>query len=241
MPDPLDPNQLTRFSEIAQDVGSIFGSQTDQALTRVKRCINRAAISLAGQDRRWSWLQTKDSFVTASLVNEYSLNQDVRTIHQLWLPDLNRQRIDRIPTSKFVELVPNPTAATGIPRLFDEEGVDSSGAKIVSLYPMPSSVLTINYRYTKQMLPILDDNTDILQWWGLPLNLLECLTQKAAALASQGVNGARFLELNGMAEQIIAEAYACDQAKPWTSFRAPLGDEWDMIADGPSLPPQFGR
>lgn len=236
-----EDDEYFRIENIAYDVGLIFGSTTEQGLARARRCIYRAALYISGHDRRWTWLQTKDIFKTTGQVREYSIRQDVKTIHQMWMQGANRQRIDRIPTSQFVERVPNPDLATGIPRLFDEEGVDSSGAKIVSLYPIPASALDIYYRFTRQIMPPRAPEADIRVLWGMPPTMLEVLTQKAASLALQGTNSSKSTELAGMAEQLIDAAYAADQAKPATTYRAPMIDGRDAITDGPMLPPSFGR
>ena len=237
----LDPNELFQFGNIAYDAGVIFGSTTDQALARVRRCLNRAMIDIARKDRRWSWLKQIYTFNTVANQRIYSLDSSVKKIHQVWISGLSRQRIDRIPTTKFVELVPNPTLAVGIPRLYDLEGVDSGGAQQISLYPMPGDLYPINVGYTSNIEPIKEDTTDVRSFWGMPESLLTALTQKGAAYACQGVNNAKYGELNAAAEVLIEDEYAADQANPQTSFRAPMGDEWNMISDGPMLPPQFGN
>lgn len=237
----FEPNEIFRFEEVAYDVALIFGMTTDQALARAKRCLNRAMIDLCGHDRRWSWLKTTDFVTTSSGENEYSLNQNVKKIHEVWIKGNNRQKLDRIPTSKFTELVPNEELATGVPRLFDEQGVDSSGAKVMSFYPVPSGEYEIWYRYTRYISPCKDDQKDLRAYWGLPENLLNPLTQKAAAFCMQGTNNSKARELNDEADRLIAEAYAADQARPDTTYRAPMQDEAAMVSTGPMLPPQFGR
>lgn len=233
--------EVFRISNIAYDVGLVFGSTTDQGIARARRMIYRAALYIAGPDRRWTWLKTKDSFMTIASTREYSLREDMKQIQQMWMEGTNRQRIDRIPTSDFVERVPNPELATGIPTLYDEEGVDSSGAPVISLYPVPPSALEVFYRFTRQVMPPNDPSADIRSLWGMPPQLLEALTQKASALALQGVSSSKYMDLNALAEQLIEDAYASDQSKTTTIFRAPLIDSRDEISDGPRLPPQFGR
>lgn len=199
-------------------------------------------LDIAGHDRRWTWLKTVDSFNTIVGTREYSLRRDTKLpIHQMWMEGINRQRIDRIPTSQFVEQVPNPELATGLPRLFDEEGVDSSGAPVVSLYPIPSTIVEVKYRFTRQILPASDPSQDVRVVWGLPVNMLEVLTQNAAAMAMQGTNSSNYFQVKGTARQLTEEAYAADQAKPHTSFRAPMISDRDSVQDGPMLPPAFGR
>lgn len=237
----LDPSDIFRFGNIAYDVGVIFGSTTDQGLARCKRAINRAMLDITRKDRRWSWLRTVWELNTAQGVREYSLDVSLKKIHQIWVTGLSRQKIDRIPTGKFVELVPNPEQSQGIPRLYDLEGVDSQGAIVASFYPVPSGVYLIKYRGTKKALPIREDETDVRAWWGMPDSLHEALLQKAAALACQGVNNAKYTELNAAAEALIEDEYASDQASPGTTYRAPMGDDWDAMSDGPMLPPQYGR
>lgn len=236
-----EDDEFFRIENIAYDVAQIFGSTTDQGIGRARRCVYRAALYIGGHDRRWTWLKTKDSFFTTLGTREYSLRDDTKQIHQVWIQGTNRQRIDRMPTSQFVERVPNPELATGIPTLFDEEGVDSGGARIISLYPVPNGALEIFYRFTRRLMPFKDPTNDIRVLWGMPPEMLDVLTQKAAALAVQGISSSRFADLNMMAEQMIQAAYADDQAHPATTYRAPLMEGRDAILDGPMLPPQFGR
>jgi len=236
----FEDNELFRFEEIAFDVALIFGNTTDQGLTRSRRSVNRAMLALAGTNKRWSWLKVKDTFNTISGTREYSLTRDVKVLHQMWIDGANRQRIDRLPTSTFVERVPNPDDATGTPRLYDEEGVDSSGAKVISLYPVPSSILEINFRYTRQIVPILTPEADIRSYWGLPAHLLEALTTKSAAFALRGVNGTKSMELEALANAQIDEAYASDQEGTTTTFRAPMQEGRDRFSDDVMLPPTYG-
>ena len=237
-----EDNEFFRIENIAYDVGLAFGSTTDQALARIRRCIYRAALSIAGTEKRnWTWLKVKDSFNTVASESEYSLRSDVKVIHHLWMEGVSRQRIDRLPTTQFVERVPDSSLATGIPRLFDEQGVDSSGAKIISLYPVPASSLEVFYRFTRQIVPPTDPSNDIRVLWGMPEHLLEALTQKAAALAAQGISASKFAELSSFAAQLIDEAYADDQSKSHTTFRAPMIEGREALSDGPMLPPQYGR
>lgn len=237
-----EDNEFFRIENIAYDVGQIFGSTTDQGLARARRSIYRAALYIVGQDRRWTWLKTKDSLLTVASQREYSLRDDISDLQQqMWMEGSNRGRIDRIPTSDFVQRVPNPEEATGTPVLYDEEGVDSSGAKVVSFYPVPSSEIEIFYRFTRQIMPFNDPSEDIRTIWGMPAKMLEPLTQKAAALCVQGVSSSRFNDMNALAEALILDAYGSDQAKPATTFRAPMIRERDSLSDGVMLPPQFGR
>lgn len=235
-----EDDEYFRIENIAYDVGLAFGSTTNQGIARARRCIYRAALALSGFDRRWTWLQVKDTFDTVIQQQEYSLRDDMKVLHQMWMQGTNRQRIDRIPTSQFVERVPNPDLATGIPRLFDEQGVDSSGAKVISLYPNPNAALTVYYRFTKRIMPPRDPSATIQTLWGMPAELLEPLVQKATAFALQGVNSARYEELNQLAEMLINDAYACDQAKPHTTYRAVMVEGRENIMDGPMLPSTYG-
>lgn len=237
-----DENEFFRIENIAYDVGLAFGSTTDQSLARIRRCIYRAALSIAGNEqRRWSWLKSVDSFMTSATVQDYQIRRDVKVLHHLWMEGVSRQRIDRLPTTQFVERVPDSSLATGIPRLFDEQGVNSSGAKIISLYPVPASELEVFYRFTRQIVPFNDPSADIRTLWGMPENLLEPLTNKAIALAAQGTSSAKFAELTTFAEQMIDDAYASDQSKQYTTYRAPMIQGRDALEDGPMLPPQFSR
>lgn len=240
---PTEPevDELFRFKEIAFDVAQIYGVTSAQGLTRAKRALNRAMIYIVGNDRRWNWRRTKDSFYTISGTREYSLQRDVRAdISNLWMEGAPRGRIGRIPTGQFLSGIPDPTNYSGNPYLFDYEGVDSSGAPVFSLFPTPSSRIQVFYRYTRLIKPISDDDKDVRASWGMPDNLLEALTQKAAALCLQGVNGERYKEVDDLAEALIADAYAADQSRPNTTHRAPMQDEQGVFHDEVMLPPEFG-
>lgn len=237
-----EESEFFRIENIAYDVGLAFGSTTDQSQARIRRCIYRAALSIAGTEaRRWSWLKTQDSFMTVATEKEYSIRQDVKVLHHLWMEGVSRQRIDRLPTTQFVERVPDSSLATGIPRLFDEQGVDSSGAKIISLYPVPASQLEVFYRFTRKIVPFTDPSQDIRVLWGMPEQLLEALIQKSTALAAQGISASKFAELTTFAESLVEAAYADDQNSTPTTFRAPMIQGRDALEDGPMLPPQFSR
>lgn len=234
-------NEFFRISNIAFDVGLIFGSTTDQGIARARRCIFRAALDIVGHDRRWTWLKTKDSILTIAQTSEYSLRDDVNELlPQMWMEGATAGPIRRVPSTEFVQRVPDPSTTFGNPCLFDEQGVDSSGSRVISLYPIPSSQLEIFYRFSRTLMPFSDDSNDIRVIWGMPPKLLNPLTQKAAALASQGVSSTKYVELTKLADSMIEEAYAADQAKPNTEYRAPMHGERDHFTEWPQLPPRFG-
>lgn len=242
MSTPLDDDALFRFGEIAFDVAQIFGNTSAQGLTRARRALNRAMIYIAGHDRKWSWLRTKDSLTTTIGVREYSLQREVRAdISHFWMEGAARGKIYRVSTGRFVKAIPDPDNYSGNPYLFDYEGVDSSGCLVVSFFPTPAAATEIFYRYTRQIKPINDEDKDVRAYWGLPQNMLEVLTQKAAALAVQGVNGTRFKELNADAEAMLQDAYSCDQSRTNTNFIAPMQGEGEPLGEGVLLPPEFGR
>jgi len=236
----LEPNELFRFDEIAQDVAEIYGLTNAAGLKKAKRALNRAAIAISGHDRNWSWLMVKDSFMTVASTREYSMQPEVRgDISHLWMEGSNRGRIDRIPTGRFIKSEPDASTTTGTPTLFDYEGVDSSGNVVLSLWPVPSSAIKIFFRYTKNLRPISEDSKDLRVAWGLPQQMLEALTQKAAALCMQGSNPKRFAEQNAFAEALIEEAYIADQAHKNTTYRAPMIEESESYGDV-RLPATFG-
>lgn len=233
--------EMFRIENIAFDVGQIFGATTDQGIARARRCVYRAALYIAGQNRRWKWLKTKDSFLTIASTQEYSLRDDVKVLHQMWMEGATRGVIHRIPTTEKVRRITSPSETSGNPYLFDEEGVDSSGAPVISLWPVPASAIEVFYRFTRDILPPTDPSDEIMSYWGMPRRMLEPLTQKAAALCIEGVNSVRFDKLNGLAEALIEDAYAADQESTLTTFRAPMnGGRGDVYGDV-QLPPQFDR
>lgn len=236
---PAD-EELFRFGQIAYDVAQIYGVTTSQGLARARRALNRAMISIAGHDRKWSWLKVKDSFDTVADTREYSLPQEVRgDLHQIWIGSDAPGVIQRVPTGQFVRSMPDPDSYSGNPYLFDFEGVDSSGCMVISLFPTPSSALEVFYRYTRHIRPISDEDKDVRQYWGLPQNMLETLITKAAAICVRGSSGERYDELNAEAEMQIAEAYAADQARLNTTFRARMIDE-SAGGQDVQLPVEYG-
>lgn len=222
MTTPPSADELFRFGDIAYDVGLNFGSTTEQALDRAKRCLNRAATILAGHDRRWSWLRVKDSLTTTDGENEYSLPEDFRKEEQFWIQDTTRIKLERLGTARKTKLIPDPTLSSGTPRIYDFEGVDSSGSKIVTFWPVPDDDIEIWFRYSRFLLPIKNDEKSLRSYWGMPPNIIEVLVQKATALASQGVNAEKYFALNNAADAAIAEAYAADQANPDATYQAKM-------------------
>jgi hypothetical protein len=242
MPTPPEEFELFRFGEVAYDVAQIFGVTTEQGLSRARRALNRAIIDIAGHDRKWSWLRTKTSLETIATEREYSLDPSARPdIQQFWMTGANRGVIDRVPTGKFVRNMPDPESYSGNPYLFDYEGVDSSGLVVVSFFPTPASAIEIFYRFTRHPMPIKDESKDIRVAWGIPPNMLETLTQRAAMLMVQGVNGERYDKMKADTDLQIKEAYAADQAKPGTIFRAPMHGGPELYDGDPLLPSTFGR
>lgn len=236
-------NELFRFSEIAYDVGLIFGSTTDQGLDRAKRCINRAAIAMTSRGKRWNWLRVKDSVLTTLGEEEYSLPEDFRKEEMFWIQGSNRQKLDRISSRRARELAPDQTIASGVPRLYDFNGVDSSGCRILTLYPNPSaSGIEVFFRYSRHVMPIRDDAKDVRATWGMPPDVIEALTQKASALAIQGVNSARYFQMNKEADTLIQELYDDDQSHPDATYQAEMIGSTDGRNDGdPAFPSNYSR
>lgn len=233
--------ELFRLEQIAYDVAFNTGQAgSSQGIDRAMRLINRAAIIIAGHDRRWSWLHVKDSFNTVANTEEYSLNQDVRELTSIWMEGSNRQKLDRIPTTQFTELEPESSSVTGTPRLYDRKGVDSSGCMVISLYPVPSSSIEVFYRYYRHLLPIKNSQADVVSSWGLPINLVPVLIEVATALSYQGLNDTRFNDQFTLAVGSIDNAYAADQSRPDTIYRAK--DQAAVLDQysGGRLPAEFG-
>ena len=228
---------LYRFKNVAFDVAQIYGVTTPQGIARAKRSLNRAAISLVSKGRKWSWLKVVGSFDTIVDEIEYSLS-DVEKIHQMWIQDTNRRVLDEVTDEKFTKAVPDRTEASGTPSCYREEGVDSNGDKIISLYPVPSEVEEIFYRYTRRINPINNDEQDIRVAWGIPPSVLEPLTLLAAAMCCQGSNQRKYTELKLEAEAEIERAYAEDQHSPNKVYRAPIHGAAPRD-DGPQLPPTY--
>jgi hypothetical protein len=234
-------DDLTSFEAIAYDVAVNFGNTSTQSQQKMQRHVNRAAQRIATwKKRRWSWLWVNDYFLTISGTEEYSLPLDVQDVMEFWIQDSNRQKLDRIPTGKFRELVPDATSDSGTPRLYDWRGVDSNGAKVVSLWPIPSADdLKIYYRYKRYITPIVNIQDNVRAKWGMPPDVIEGLVEWATALAFVGINDARQKEHMQIAETIIDQAYADDQENQDTTYRmTPF--EGDSMDDGPVFESRFG-
>lgn len=232
---------LFRFVDIAHDVGLIFGSTTDQGLVHAKRCLNRAAIEIAGHDRRWTWMRVKDSLLTTADEPEYSLPADFRKEEQFWIQESARRKLKPLPAAQRTEFAPDAALVTGTPEFYDFEGVDSSGSRILLLYPTPSAAdIEIWFRYSRFLLPIKEDEKSLRSWWGMPPNVIGVLTKKAGALAIEGINSARYFQKNKEADDEIDAAYAADQSRPDAVYRAKLVGEHDRFR-GPQLPPDYER
>jgi len=232
-------NQLYRFKDLAFDVAQNFGNTTQQSQDKAARMLNRAAVRVAGNNRRWTWLMIKDSFHTSQGIEEYSLNQDVAVTQMFWMEGSNRQKLDRIPSARFRELVPNSTEDSGNPRLYDFAGVDSSGCKVVTLWPIPGGDLEIFYRYRRFILPIQDKEANVWGRWGMPPNVMECLIEYATALMFKGVDDRRHNEQLGQAEAMVLDAYAADQENLDTTQRIPF-DHDQFYNDEPVFEARFG-
>lgn len=230
--------ELFRLEEIAYDVAFNTGETGTQGINRALRLINRAAIIIAGHDKRWSWLHAKDYFTAVADQEEYSLNQDVKELTGVWLQGSSRQKLDRIPTTQFNEIEPESDIISGTPRIYDIKGVDSSGCKVISLYPVPDSGVEVWYRYYKQLLPIRNQQSDVCSSWGMPVNIVPILIEVATALSFQGLNDTRFNDQLSLAISSIENAYAADQGRPDTRYRARDQIGIDMYSDG-RLPSNF--
>ena len=233
--------ELFRLEDLAYDVGFNSGNTGSQGIERGVRLLNRAAILIAGHDKRWSWLYAKDSVLTEVGQEEYSLACDVRELTSMWMEGSYRQKLDRIPTTQFTQLEPQSSSVTGTPRLYDLRGVDSSGNKVISLYPVPSvGSIEVFYRYYRQLLPLTDQQKSVISGWGMPVNLVPVLIEVATALSFQGLNDTRYNDQFTIANGSIESAYAADQARPDTIYRA-RDQAATLGADdgGARLPPEF--
>lgn len=240
MSDTYSPNELYRLENVTLDVARQFGNESSQSQDRIKRVINRAATLVAGNERKWSWMQVNEAFNTVSDKETYSLNQDVRELLQFWKTGENRGTIDRIGPSQFRKYVPDATVYSGVPRMWDEQGVDTNGAKIISLFPIPNGIYEVNYRYFRHLLPVRNDQTNLWAYWGMPPNVIECLIQMTTALMFKGIDDSRYKLERGEAEAMIQDAYSADQVKGNTTIRVPGTDPDNMWSD-PMLPPNFGN
>lgn len=239
--DTYAPNELYRLENVTLDVARNYGNESTQMLAKIKRVINQAAILVAGHDRKWSWMLVNDSFNTVSGIENYHLNQDVRDLLLFWKTGENRGTIDRIGTGLFKKYVPDTTVYSGVPRMWDEQGVDTNGAKIISLFPVPGGVYEINYRYFRHLLPLRNDQNDLRSYWGMPPNIIEaCLIPMATALLYKHVDDDRYKTERGEAEAQIELAYGADQQKANTVIRVP-GDDPDRFYSDPMLPPNFSN
>jgi hypothetical protein len=240
MSDTFEPNELYRLENVVLDVARNFGNESTQSKDRIKRMINRAATRIIGHDRKWSWLYVVDSFETAADVETYSLNQDTRSLLMLWKTGDNRGPIDRIPSRQFRKYVPDESTYSGVPRLWDEAGVDTNGSKVISLFPVPDNTYTVKYQYYRHLLPVRNDQTNLWAYWGMPPNIIEILIQMATALTFKGIDDDRYQTDIAEAEAMIVDAYAADQEKGNTIIRAPAEDPDNFFSDGPMMPWNFG-
>lgn len=241
MSDTFEPNELYRFENVVFDVARQYGNESQLSRDRIGRIVNRAAVLVAGDDRDWSWMHVIDTFTTATGVEEYTLNADVRDILQMWKTGSNRGPIDRIGPKQFRRFVPDTTVYNGVPRMWDDRGVDSSGSKIISLFPIPSGAYTINYQYFKHITPIRNNQVDVRSWWGMPPNVIECVIQMATALTFKGMDDARYKAERAEAEAMVQNAFMADQRKGATVIRVPSEDPDNAFSDGPMLPPTWGN
>lgn len=234
MPTP-EIYELWRLENVAFDIAGNFGNTGDVAVARMTRLVNRAMIKIAGNNRRWTWLRTKDSFTTVANVREYSLRLDAKEITKFWMEGSNRGEIIRVPEG-FDE---DGAITSGSPSLFDWRGVDSNGAKVVEFYPLPGAGIEIFYRFYRHITPVKDGGVDLRSAWGIPPNICELLIEVATALAWQGINDKRFYEQVNMATTMIQDAYDADQENIATRYRQ-KSQESDDRDDGPRFEPRFG-
>jgi hypothetical protein len=227
--------ELYRLENIAYDVGLNFGNTGDVAIARNFRLVNRAMVKIAGHDRRWSWLRTKDKILTVAGRYEYSLRVDAKEVTKFWMEGANRGEIIRIPEG-FEE---DANLTQGVPNLYDWRGVDSQGARVVTFYPAATPGIEIWYRFFKHIMPIKDGSCDVRTYWGIPPNIAELLIEVTTALAWQGINDKRFSDQVVMVSQMIDDAYAADQSNVGTRYRA-QSQEGSKADDEPHFEPRFG-
>lgn len=239
--DTYAPNELYRLENVALDVARNYGNESTLMLAKIKRVINRAAILVAGHDRKWSWMLKNDSFNTVSEKETYSLAQDARDVLHFWKGGENRGKISRIGAQQFRDYVPDATVYSGVPSMWDEQGVDTNGAKVISLFPIPNGVYEVNYRFFRHLLPVRNDQNNLWAYWGMPPNIIEgCLIPMATALLYKGIDDDRYKLERGEAEAQIELAYGADQQKANTRIRIPAMDPELNFVDGPLLPPEYG-
>lgn len=236
--DVLEPWDLYSLQGIALDVARSFGNESSQSRERMKRFVNRAGIYIAGHDRKWTWMRVVDSFETATSVEEYSI-PGIRELQMFWIQDSPRQKLDRVPQRFFRQRIPEPQIATGIPRLYDKVGVDSSGDDVYSFYPIPSGVIEIFYAYFRDIDPMKHDHDTIMAYWGMPKSMREVLFQTAKAFAFDGVDSARYEKELAIADAMIEDAYGADQNNADTTVRASEQDPNTFLYDGPGLPSNY--
>lgn len=223
------------------DIARQYGDESTQVKTRIGRLVNRAATLVIGHDRNWSWLKITSSFTTSASTETYSLDKPVRQLLHFYAQGDNRRVIKRIPSTQFRQYVPNPSLYSGLPTMWDEQGVDSTGSKIISLFPVPTAVETIYYQYFRHILPIKQDQQDLWSYWGMPPNVIECVIQMATALMFKGIDDDRYQLERGEAEAMTADAFGADQSKGGnTVIRSPMNDPDAYISGDPMLPPAFG-
>jgi hypothetical protein len=236
-----DPSERFTFLEIATVVAENFGSTSAQSITRCKKLVNRAAERLVGHGRKWSWTKITDTFDTVADQAEYSLNDDVRKPFLFALTGSTRGKLECMPDRSFVEAVPDADETSGSPTLWRLDGVDSNGQVQIALWPVPDAVYTVQYKYWKQMEPMVEDDDDVRSKMGLPAHMLEVLIQIATALSFKGIDDARYNDDMAEAMAMLDAAYADDQDNPDVTIRAPERTR-DELTDGePIYPSNYGR
>lgn len=128
---------------------------TDQITTDIVAAVDEAVreLQLLIPKRFWHKKGTPLS-VTAGVAGTpavYSLASDVHDPIAFHFT-LNSQyyRLKKIDSDReWIESVWDPTAATGVPRVYREIGLDSSGYKQIEIFPIPNATISLNYEYYK--------------------------------------------------------------------------------------------
>lgn len=113
----------------------------------------RDYLNMVGRDiqsrEQWNWLFTSSTFTTVADTQTYSLASDVLT--PLSFRNVTENHVIIIKSTQDIDAADPDASIDGDPRWVAINGIDTSGAVQVSLYPTPDSADTIGYRYYREI------------------------------------------------------------------------------------------
>lgn len=239
MSDTFEPNELYKFENVILDIARQFGNESQKSQDRIARLVNRAMTLVIGANRQWRFLKKVETITTSASVSEYTLNTDVEEILLFWKTGSHRGPLTRIPEGQFRAFVPDESVYTGIPNLWDDEGVDSNGSMVVSFWPIPSGAVEIKYQYYRRLVPLRNPQQNLIAVWGVPPRVIEAIIQMATALTFKGIDDARYKAERAEAEEMAEAYFIADQFNGNTEIRVPAVHPGELIGGGPQLPSNY--